>query len=836
MCKADGVQSSSATWGLMDSSSVIDSENTTITVPTTYSVSYTTFTPGVITTDGIAIKIANRTGTTGTLSVDLYNHTLSASVAGSEVTVNCSDVVDAITASVDGGWMFFKFSSPLTLLAANNYSVRIKTSSATQIVVFAGTAAFPSKFLRTTTAGNPAAGDDRFIMGEWTGAGAMTTRTVNPDETGSTDYGAQNSSVANPALCVSNGGSFIALTTASTAFTEKISGNVVVYNGGIIRIGTSGTRMPSSSSFTWTFDCGSNVEYGLNVRRKGEFTAYGHSKTRWTTLTADEAAAQTVIGVASTTGWQNSDVLVFAPTGTTLTQGETKTVSTVDSSTQVTLTAGLTNAHTGSGDVIGEVGNITCNVKIVGASQTLCTYIDFKDSSLGVLDNVTVQYYGSTTSSKRGVEIEHTNTASNSVTLNSCSFIDSFNSTGGVGCFAVTNTAFFYITNNVVLSSGASAVAITINGGATGTPTFDVSDNLLVAVTTGATGLSLASAYTGSSGTITDNRIAGYSTGVSVASTVTIDTVTNFSGFKIHSCSIGLSSTSGQKKTISNCDFVCQNASGVGTTNGDTTLISCNFYGNVSRGVALNLGTSLSGSLKLISCNFRGRTGFAQPIGVNVNSAMSHVPIAIFESCSFGETVAHTTADVSISQAFDGIAIFNSCTFASSTEFNSTVYASIDSNGYIGVQRSDNTDGDHKTYIKQGIITRDTTIYKTASPSLRITPKSATITCDTHLFPFRVPVNNGQTCTPTVYVRESESGDGAAYNGNRVKLYVRANYNLGITSNTLLDTATASSDGAWEGLAGTTATVTDDGILEFYVLCDGTTGWINVDDVTAIVT
>ena len=74
---------------------------------------------------------------------------------------------------------------------------------------------------------------------------------------------------------------------------------------------------------------------------------------------------------------------------------------------------------------------------------------------------------------------------------------------------------------------------------------------------------------------------------------------------------------------------------------------------------------------------------------------------------------------------------------------------------------------------------------------------------------------------------------GAAYNGSRVDLYAKANYNLGITSDTLLATATAASDGAWEGLTGTTATVADAGVLEFYFVCNGTTGWINIDDFTA---
>ena len=93
---------------------------------------------------------------------------------------------------------------------------------------------------------------------------------------------------------------------------------------------------------------------------------------------------------------------------------------------------------------------------------------------------------------------------------------------------------------------------------------------------------------------------------------------------------------------------------------------------------------------------------------------------------------------------------------------------------------------------------------------------------------FRVAVNNGQTVTPSIYVREN-----ASYNGARARLIVKENAAVGITSDTVLDTATAASDEAWEQLTGTTAAVTDDGVLEFVVDCDGTAGQLNVDDFTA---
>jgi len=60
---------------------------------------------------------------------------------------------------------------------------------------------------------------------------------------------------------------------------------------------------------------------------------------------------------------------------------------------------------------------------------------------------------------------------------------------------------------------------------------------------------------------------------------------------------------------------------------------------------------------------------------------------------------------------------------------------------------------------------------------------------------------------------------------------VRANPAVGINADTLLATHSGAT-GAWELMTGTTAAPSDDGILEFYIDCDGTAGWINIDDFT----
>jgi hypothetical protein len=58
---------------------------------------------------------------------------------------------------------------------------------------------------------------------------------------------------------------------------------------------------------------------------------------------------------------------------------------------------------------------------------------------------------------------------------------------------------------------------------------------------------------------------------------------------------------------------------------------------------------------------------------------------------------------------------------------------------------------------------------------------------------------------------------------------LKANPAIGITTDTVIATASAAA-GSWGQISGTTAAASDDGVFEFVVDCDGTTGWTNVDD------
>lgn len=91
---------------------------------------------------------------------------------------------------------------------------------------------------------------------------------------------------------------------------------------------------------------------------------------------------------------------------------------------------------------------------------------------------------------------------------------------------------------------------------------------------------------------------------------------------------------------------------------------------------------------------------------------------------------------------------------------------------------------------------------------------------------------SGTVSTDSVKVRKSVAGDGTAYNGNFPRLILKANPSAGSTYNSdiVYATVTVASNGAWETLSYTLPVAVTDNIgMEFYVDCDGTTGWINVD-------
>lgn len=225
-------------------------------------------------------------------------------------------------------------------------------------------------------------------------------------------------------------------------------------------------------------------------------------------------------------------------------------------------------------------------------------------------------------------------------------------------------------------------------------------------------------------------------------------------------------------------------------------------------------------------------TGVVGVRGIWINS-QGNMDVTI-ENTTFGATTSFSSGDIGITSGNStGKISLKNCVLASPTEV-ATQTNFFD--GCIISQRHDQTSGNHKVWKGQGTLSTDENIYAFTPPSLRMTPLSASLKLDsTALSPsFCVPVNDGNSITVGVYIRKSVAGDGSAYNGNQPRFYLKKNVIAGINSDTLLATVDDNANGTFYLYSGTTPTVTQDAILEFYIDCDGTTGWINVDDFVVI--
>lgn len=831
---ATGNFTAAGTWGLCDATSELDSEAATVTLSTSNTDS-TAFTPGAITVDGVAVKLRTRASSpSGTMTVTLRNSTAGSDVAS--VTINISDLpVNALDSSGNplvNGWIFFKFGSSQLLLAATNYLIRAATSANSQVTLYGSTTTNMSRQLRTTTTGAPGASDKLLVSGELTGAGALTSFTVTMDETASTVYGTE---ALTQSLVVSLGGTLTWGTTASTAYLLTIAGKIIVATGGTWNQGTSGTRVPSSSSATLQFSVTTNLASGISVHG-GTMNAYGDTgRLAYTTITSDAASGQPVVNVAAVTGWQNNDNVCLSATARVVTQGENKIIQSI-ASLAVTMTANLTNAHHGSAALApnagrGHVGNLTRNVKILGTDNTHRYFIFLCREAVCSLDYVEMQFLGGV----GNIGIQWTgSTGAKSIT--NCS-IWQFRQV----LVQSTDWGNFTFTGNVCYLGDAGVTTVQLSTDTT-LSNWIVSNNLICAGSaTPSLGLRIGSVL----GTVSGNITVGNSDGLilSCVGNASVQTGTFSDNEQYCNATSGLELTATGLALPINFT-ISGNKSWRNTGRGITfagafpvvgLLIDdpvC--FGNTSSNIHVN---STLGAYGVVIRDgvFNGETGFATARGLVSQTAHCDVRIR-FETCTFGVTTDHTTADL----GYNGTSLWQeihliNCILDSATPI--------------------------ETVARYAVIKTDTSIFNTAAPSERVTPATTPTTdlrlpipesfirCQrygqtdgdhrsfvcfgptgvkTRSSPKIKAANDGQAITVSVAVRKSAAGDGTAYTGNQPRLIMKRNPAVGLAADVVLDTMSVGT-GSWETLTGTTAALTDDGAVEFYVDCDGL-GWINVDD------
>ncbi len=263
-------------------------------------------------------------------------------------------------------------------------------------------------------------------------------------------------------------------------------------------------------------------------------------------------------------------------------------------------------------------------------------------------------------------------------------------------------------------------------------------------------------------------------------------------------------------------------------------------FGNANQHFLLSV--TLQGSqLSLIRPTLNAGVNVITPIAFNLTSCGV---INIIDG-HIGDTTSFSTACI-LGTGNAGPAIL-----ATNTTWGGTVVsafaAGCAATTYVSSIKHNGVSGDNRVWLPYGVNTNtgclatDTTLYVNSSPSLRCYPGSATF--KVQLGPFYVPVKSGVNPTCSVKIRKSASGSGdsASYNGNQPRLALLANQaigysmdstiaNFGGSFSAILATCSGTA-GSWETLTFSLPTApTADGVVAIVIDCDGTAGWINVDD------
>src|SRR6202008_1885304 len=111
------------------------------------------------------------------------------------------------------------------------YTVRLSSSSASQVTIYTSSGFQWSKKLRTTTAQAPASGNHLVISNELTGQGTKNGVTVLMDNTTLTSFGPVVSGGPPQGIVVSGGATLLWGVAASTAYYLKWKGLFLICGG-----------------------------------------------------------------------------------------------------------------------------------------------------------------------------------------------------------------------------------------------------------------------------------------------------------------------------------------------------------------------------------------------------------------------------------------------------------------------------------------------------------------------------------------------------------------------------------------------------------------------------
>lgn len=812
-----------STWKVIDSATLSLSEAYSYATNTSYT-SGTNFTPGAITVEGIILWLRGVNNNSGKLSAEIYNATSASSVVGTEVEINVSDLFSmspTVTSTNQcGGAFYLKFSSSVTLAAATNYNIRVKSSVSSSVYLNSVSSSNWSRGLVTSTTAAPSASDNLFILAPFTTTSTPSTVVCTMNNTSSTVFGS---------VQVSGFGKVELENLASTDYVLKIANGGLYknYTNGISEFGTSSSRVQSTSSILLELQSSSSGGNGLDIRSPSVFKMYGASKTRKAKLNSNASAGATSLTTDISTGWLNGDEIAIANTTRASNSFDKKALTANASGTTLTITA-IATAKEGTSPVQADLGNCTSNAKIYGSSATNTAYVvgdinSFRGGYSFEFDQVEFRYFGSATANKHGISFLGQST---NIKIKDCAFHDLSSSARVI--YSNNTHGDFEATGNIIYGG---SYAVDIISSPTIAATSKLNDNLTIGASTGiALGRSTALNNNSNGLEIKNNTCNGHSTyGMQIISNNWNPTNVNFDNNTSYGCSGsgGISLSSLNSNLGSMTAYRCS----TGLTSsymGSTVISNYTSFGCTNRGLVLN--AAVTGNIYFKQITINAGTGEVCPQGLYFGGSFHNVYFGNFQ---IGTTTTHSTTDITIGSTVTGNIVFIDGSLGSTTKIQSLT--NIDKGSFISIQKDGGTSGNDFSYGPYGTISNDSTIYDTSPRSLRLTPSNATTSQISPLF--SVNLVSGQAATMAIKVRKSVVGDGAAYNGTmQPKIWMKANPSAGSSfdSDTLMATATAASDGAWEELTLSIPTASDNTAVSFYLEAIGTAGWVNVDSVRIV--
>jgi hypothetical protein len=651
-------------------------------------------------------------------------------------------------------------------------------------------------------------------------AATWTTRTVTMDSTANTDYGAgANESEYSPSLVIGKNGTLTWSVTAATAYILKLSGSLMIFPGGKMTMGDVGAECPRNSSMSLQFDTAASKAYTIRVcgglNACGQFIAQGLSRTSgkniwYCYLNGNLAQSGTTCNVDTDTGWLSGDSVMLATTST-YDKTETKALSGDAGASSFTIAAAA-NAHSGTAPTAGEILLLTRNVNIAANNLSYpgTMQLDGKCNFDWARFNGQHHYTPRTAT-----------TEGDGITCDYC-VIDGCNGY----CVNPTGGDFNY-RHCVFSSSSYGFIQQTVAPYG-----WTLQDIFAIAPSGGGTyGFYMSEC---SSVQLSDLRAIGWNGAGGFNTPMTTWNHLNPARWTAHGQALGFQ-FSGTVKFVTFTDFVSWGNSSSGISS-SAHFWACAFpglilIGNATVGWWLALGSMWD--CKLMDGTLAGLDTNAQAKGI-VFGGVTAPTLWDLTLCNTtlghatGRYVAHATNDIDVaaigSAALTRVRLHlndSSCQSATGITTNTSM-ADLDS--YWTSQRHNQTNATHKRHwFRRGTVAYETTTYKTALPSIKMTPNSAANKLSSGIMRFAVA--SGVSFSPQVQVRKD-----ATYNGNPPRLIARRNDAIGIIADTVLDTFASAVD-TWELLTDVAiASPLDDGVVECYVDCDGTAGNVYLDE------